>query len=43
MDIAKVPIKFLLVDRKAVMGTIHDGTKEIPGLRIYQKEQLAIK
>lgn len=42
-DIAKVPIDFMMLDSGAVMRTIRQGVREIPGLRIFQKETIQVR
>ena len=43
VDLAQVPAEFLAVNDTAVRQAIKDGTREIPGLKIYQKPTVAIK
>jgi hypothetical protein len=42
-DKAKVPLELLLVDDVAVRKQIAGGIREIPGLRIYQDDVLAVR
>ncbi len=42
-DIAKVPKGFLALDEAKVREAIRGGVRDIPGIRIYQKESLAIR
>jgi len=42
-DISKVPSKYLVVDSAEVRDAIADGTREISGLKIYQKETLVVR
>jgi hypothetical protein len=42
-DKATVPLEYLVVDDVAVRKKIADGVREIPGLRIYQEESLAVR
>lgn len=39
----EVPNEYLMINEKAVKAAIANGTREIPGIRIYQDEQLVIK
>lgn len=41
-DINKVPRKYLTLDTVEVMQAIRQGIREIPGLRIYQKESVKV-
>lgn len=41
-DIKKVPREYLTLDTVAVMRDIRQGIREIPGLRIYQKESVKV-
>lgn len=43
VDLAQVPVEFVTVNDSAVRQAIKDGTREIPGLKIYQKPTVAIK
>ena len=43
LDIAKVPAQFLEVRDVLVRQVIRDGERAIPGLRIYQKDSLAVR
>lgn len=42
-EITKVPAEFLIVDSAAVNNTIADGTREIKGLKIFQKESITVR
>ncbi len=42
-DIAKVPKGFLALDESKIREAIRAGIRDIPGLRIYQKDSLAIR
>lgn len=41
VDVSKVPHEFLIVNTPAIRKAIHAGAREISGVRIYQKEQIA--
>lgn len=43
VDIGKVPAAFLEVNGPAVRAKIKEGAREVPGLRIYQKEILSVR
>lgn len=43
VDLSEVPAEFLMLDEKAVKRAIDSGTREIPGLEIYQDEQISIR
>jgi len=43
IDVTSVPESYLAVDHAEVMAAIKAGTREIPGLRIYQDQTLAVK
>ena len=38
-----IPTKYMTPDTPAIRQAIRDGEREIPGLRIFQKEQIAIR
>ncbi len=40
-DLGKVPVEYLALDTAKVRCAIRDGVREIPGLRIYQDDQVA--
>lgn len=42
-DANSIPREYLILDEKKVREAIRDGSREIPGLKIYQKPQVAIK
>lgn len=42
-DLQSVPMDYLMINEKTVKAAIANGTREIPGIRIYQDEQLVIK
>lgn len=41
-DMTKVPLEYLMLDTGEVMRAIRQGVREIPGLRIYQKETVKV-
>jgi len=43
IDVTSVPEQYLAVDHEEVTAAIKAGTREIPGLRIYQEETLAVR
>lgn len=42
VDITNVPLRYLALDSGMVMTAIRQGVREIPGLRIYQKETIKV-
>ena len=40
-DKTEVPLKFLMVDDKAVKAAIRDGVRDIPGIRIFDEGSMA--
>jgi len=42
IDFSKIPEKFKIVDELGIKESIRNGTREIPGIRIYQTESLSI-
>lgn len=42
-DISKVPIAYLQVIPASVTNEVRKGTREIPGIRIFQKDSLALR
>lgn len=42
-DASKVPDSFKVVDEKAVRKAVSDGEREIPGIKIFQKTQIATR
>ena len=43
LDIGKVPIDFMVLDSVAVIRAIRQGVRDIPGLRIFQKETIQVR
>lgn len=43
VDFEKIPREYLLLDEKAVRAAVREGVREIPGIRIYQDTQIAIR
>ena len=43
LDIMKVPKEYLVIDSAEVNDAIADGKRDIPGLKIYQKETLSVR
>ncbi len=43
VDFAKVPDEYKMIDDKAVNTAIKYGTREIPGLEIYEVEELVVR
>ncbi len=43
IDEAAVPREYLIIDEGVITLAIRDGVREIPGIRIYQKESLAVR
>jgi len=43
VDESKVPREFLMVNEKALRAAIKTGVRNIPGVKIFQREELAIK
>jgi hypothetical protein len=41
-DLGKVPHEYFTLDEAKVRAAIRAGVREIPGIRIYQREQLAV-
>lgn len=42
-NIDKVPREYLALDSGAVMRAVREGIREIPGIRIYQKETVKVR
>lgn len=42
-DLAQVPAEYLLINGPAVRDAIRRGVRDIPGVRIYQKETLVVR
>lgn len=42
-DATAIPREFLKVDEQAIRQAIRDGRRDIPGVRIYQDDQLAVR
>lgn len=43
MDTEQIPRRFLKVDETAIRQAVRDGERQIPGVRIYESEELAIR
>ncbi len=43
MDETLVPREYLMVDEGLIRLAVHDGTRKIPGVRIYQQESLSVR
>lgn len=43
VNIEKVPIRFLLIDEMAIKAAWKDGIKEIPGLKLTEKNALTVR
>jgi hypothetical protein len=43
VDESKIPREYLMVNEKAIRAAIKAGVRDIPGVRIFQKEELAVK
>jgi hypothetical protein len=43
LDLSKVPSQYIQIDVPVVRQAIQDGKREIPGLKIFQKEILSVK
>lgn len=43
LDLMAVPISYLMVDEQKVKQAISAGVRDIPGMKIYQKESLALR
>lgn len=41
-DMGRVPSEYFTLDEKKVRAAIRSGLREVPGLRIFQREQLAV-
>lgn len=41
-DLAKVPPEYFVLDEGRVKAAVRSGVRDIPGIRIFQKEQLAV-
>ena len=42
IDPKQIPYCYLILDEKAIRSSIRQGVREIPGIRIYQDEQLSV-
>lgn len=42
-DETKIPREFLMVNEKAIRAAIKAGVRRIPGVRIFQREELAVR
>lgn len=42
-DASRVPTAYMVVDEKLIRAAVADGAREIPGVRIYEEEQVATK
>ena len=42
-DESKVPREFLMVNEKAIRAAVKAGVRNIPGVKIYQREELAVR
>jgi adenylate kinase len=42
-DETKIPREFLMVNEKAIRAAVKAGVRNIPGVRIFQREELAVK
>lgn len=43
VDESKIPREFLMVNEKAIRAAIKAGVRNIPGVRIFQREELAVR
>lgn len=43
LNLDRVPRQYLILDDKKINAVIRGGVREIPGLKIYQKETIAVK
>ena len=43
LDAALVPREYLIVDEKQIRQAVRDGVREIPGVRIEQVDELAVR
>lgn len=43
VDAASVPREFMAVDEKKIRQAVKNGEREIPGVRIYEKSELAVR
>lgn len=43
LDEMKIPREFLMVNEKAVRAAVKAGVRNIPGVRVFQREELAVK
>lgn len=42
-DVTKLPAEFLLPNAQAIRQAVRDGAREIPGVRIFQADQVAVR
>jgi hypothetical protein len=38
-----VPVEFLMVNEKAIRAAVKAGVRNIPGVNIFQKEELSVR
>lgn len=43
IDPAQIPAEFMMVNEKAIRAAVKAGVRNIPGVKIYQREELAVK
>jgi hypothetical protein len=43
VDEVKVPRNFMIVNEKAIRAAVKAGVRNIPGVKVYQKEELAVR
>lgn len=43
IDPAQIPAEFMMVNEKAIRAAVKAGVRNIPGVKIYQREELAVR
>jgi hypothetical protein len=43
VDASKIPVSFLVPNEQAIRGAVKGGTRDIPGVRIFQRDDVAVR